>query len=105
MAANKAEDQKPLKLEEKQLLTPPKISVPKINVETSKKMTSNGSPRLQRALTKPASARWNCLCSPTTHAGSFRCRFHRTPGMVRGGSVGSNLSELAAKSHSIRDLI
>ncbi|MCL7027297.1 hypothetical protein MKW94_004005 [Papaver nudicaule] len=22
-------------------------------------------------------AKINCLCSPTTHAGSFRCRFHR----------------------------
>ncbi|KAG5520784.1 hypothetical protein RHGRI_033382 [Rhododendron griersonianum] len=21
----------------------------------------------------------NCLCSPTTHAGSFRCRLHRVP--------------------------
>ncbi|KAL3501129.1 hypothetical protein ACH5RR_035578 [Cinchona calisaya] len=21
----------------------------------------------------------NCLCSPTTHAGSFRCRLHRSP--------------------------
>ncbi|KAB2616784.1 hypothetical protein D8674_023372 [Pyrus ussuriensis x Pyrus communis] len=27
----------------------------------------------------PKSSRWkNCLCSPTTHAGSFRCRRHRT---------------------------
>ncbi|OWM81385.1 hypothetical protein CDL15_Pgr007423 [Punica granatum] len=45
------------------------------------------------------SARWkNCLCSPTTHAGSFRCRFHRNSSMLRGGSVGSNLSDLATKS-------
>ncbi|CAN6559079.1 unnamed protein product [Malus baccata var. baccata] len=49
----------------------------------------------------PKSSRWkNCLCSPTTHAGSFRCRHHRTSsiglGLNRvGASVGSNLSELA----------
>ncbi|CAI9785133.1 unnamed protein product [Fraxinus pennsylvanica] len=24
-------------------------------------------------------SRNNCLCSPTTHAGSFRCRLHRSP--------------------------
>lgn len=45
------------------------------------------------------SPRWrNCLCSPTTHAGSFRCRFHRSSDMPRRGSVGSNLLDLAAKS-------
>ncbi|KAI3720348.1 hypothetical protein L6452_21264 [Arctium lappa] len=25
----------------------------------------------------------NCLCSPTTHAGSFRCRLHRTPSGIQ----------------------
>ncbi|KAM7252255.1 hypothetical protein ACFE04_024138 [Oxalis oulophora] len=48
--------------------------------------------------------RFNCLCSPTTHVGSFRCRHHRGLGglgMTRGGSVGSNLSMLAAKSGHI----
>ncbi|KAL9688935.1 hypothetical protein QQ045_033362 [Rhodiola kirilowii] len=25
----------------------------------------------------------SCLCSPTTHAGSFRCRMHRSPSMNR----------------------
>ncbi|KAE9598560.1 hypothetical protein Lalb_Chr15g0082301 [Lupinus albus] len=54
---------------------------------------------------KSASVRMDCLCSPTTHAGSFRCRHHRagTGGMHRGGSVGSNLLELAAKASSISD--
>ncbi|KAK4278267.1 hypothetical protein QN277_016133 [Acacia crassicarpa] len=44
--------------------------------------------------------KWSCLCSPTTHAGSFRCRHHRASSamMVRGKSVGSNLNELASKS-------
>lgn len=31
-----------------------------------------------------------CLCSPTTHAGSFRCRLHR-------GSVGAGLHEMGGK--------
>lgn len=34
----------------------------------------------------------SCLCAPTTHVGSFRCRRHRN-----NASVGSNLSELANK--------
>ncbi|XP_051198265.1 uncharacterized protein [Lolium perenne] len=31
-----------------------------------------------------------CLCSPTTHAGSFRCRLHR-------GIVGAGLHEMGKK--------
>ncbi|KAL2344397.1 hypothetical protein Fmac_005682 [Flemingia macrophylla] len=31
----------------------------------------------------------NCLCSPTTHAGSFRCRLHRTPSLQRTKSMES----------------
>ncbi|PIN10766.1 hypothetical protein CDL12_16643 [Handroanthus impetiginosus] len=27
---------------------------------------------------KEVSPRGQCLCSPTTHQGSFRCRFHRS---------------------------
>ncbi|KAJ8629778.1 hypothetical protein MRB53_023101 [Persea americana] len=43
----------------------------------------------------------NCLCAPTTHAGSFRCRQHRNPSLKRASkSVGSGLSNLAAKSAS-----
>lgn len=30
----------------------------------------------------------NCLCSPTTHAGSFRCRLHRS--LQKQWSIGSN---------------
>ncbi|KAJ9169465.1 hypothetical protein P3X46_017660 [Hevea brasiliensis] len=32
----------------------------------------------QRSATKN-----NCLCSPTSHAGSFRCRLHRAPNLQR----------------------
>ncbi|ERN13818.1 hypothetical protein AMTR_s00049p00216010 [Amborella trichopoda] len=34
-----------------------------------------GTPTLNRQ----GSGKMNCLCSPTTHAGSFRCRHHRNP--------------------------
>lgn len=34
-----------------------------------------GGLQRQSSITKAT----NCLCSPTTHAGSFRCRLHRTP--------------------------
>ncbi|KAG2333198.1 hypothetical protein Bca52824_004378 [Brassica carinata] len=38
--------------------------------------------------------RQNCLCSPTTHAGSFRCRHHRFGSLTRAGSLGSNFTVL-----------
>lgn len=45
----------------------------------------------------PASPR-ACLCSPTVHAGSFRCRLHRGIGVGGGGgSVGSGLHEMSKK--------
>ncbi|MQM12284.1 hypothetical protein Taro_045201 [Colocasia esculenta] len=50
----------------------------------------------RRDLTKQLSQKMNCLCSPTTHVGSFRCRHHRGSNFMRGSaSVGSGLSEYA----------
>ncbi|XP_010487072.1 PREDICTED: uncharacterized protein LOC104765098 [Camelina sativa] len=52
---------------------------------------------------KSSSVRQNCLCAPTTHPGSFRCRYHRRNaglGMSRGISVPSNLSMLVGDSNS-----
>ncbi|KAM1472677.1 hypothetical protein ACFX2I_028897 [Malus domestica] len=75
------------------------LTIPEFSLEDLKKHTHMlVSPTSQDTL---KSSRWkNCLCSPTTHPGSFRCRQHRTSsiglGLNRvGGSVGSNLSELA----------
>ncbi|CAK7324465.1 unnamed protein product [Dovyalis caffra] len=107
--SNNVGEEKASKIDAKQSVTT-EILLPTIDMEALKKNSplhdSGNSPRLQRALTKPRSTeRWNCLCSPTTHAGSFRCRFHRSSGMIRGGSIGSNLSELAAKSRTISDLV
>ncbi|CAG7910141.1 unnamed protein product, partial [Brassica rapa] len=46
----------------------------------------------------------NCLCSPTTHAGSFRCRHHRADSLTRVGSIGSNLAVLlSSKSGRFSD--
>ncbi|XP_015894501.1 uncharacterized protein LOC107428479 [Ziziphus jujuba] len=38
---------------------------------------------------QPSVSKNNCLCSPTTHAGSFRCRLHRTPSLQRTKSMDS----------------
>ncbi|KAJ7963573.1 putative Serine-rich protein-related [Quillaja saponaria] len=78
-----------------------KINIPDFDLDELKKHSHLVSPRTptsQTIVTKSSSARFNCLCSPTTHVGSFRCRHHRNSALHRGGSVGSNLSELAGKS-------
>ncbi|KAI3452671.1 hypothetical protein Pfo_009335 [Paulownia fortunei] len=47
-------------------------------------MISAGGLARQGSITKH-----NCLCSPTTHAGSFRCRLHRSPSLQRTKSIDS----------------
>ncbi|CAK9170213.1 unnamed protein product, partial [Ilex paraguariensis] len=79
----------------------PKIIASQICLETVKKSSGlpSSMPSSPIALTKTTSVRYNCLCSPTTHAGSFRCRYHRSASLTRSSiSVGSKLSELAGKS-------
>ncbi|KAJ7543868.1 hypothetical protein O6H91_09G063800 [Diphasiastrum complanatum] len=34
---------------------------------------------VQEEMSSSSATKRTCLCAPTTHAGSFRCRFHRTP--------------------------
>ncbi|XWS22654.1 hypothetical protein CRYUN_Cryun29cG0054900 [Craigia yunnanensis] len=43
---------------------------------------------------QPSVTKINCLCSPTTHAGSFRCRLHRAPSFQRTKSIDSQSSSL-----------
>ena len=94
-------EQKPLKINIKQMDR--KIKMAEFSLEDLKHSHLLVSPTSQGSLGKQ-SARWkNCLCSPTTHPGSFRCRHHRNSSLPRGGSVGSNLSALAAKSGPISD--
>ncbi|RZB99220.1 hypothetical protein D0Y65_021914 [Glycine soja] len=57
-----------------------------------------GGGGLQR---QPSMTKSNCLCSPTTHAGSFRCRLHRAPSLQRTKSMESeSLRDQASTVHS-----
>jgi len=88
---------------------PPKImlsKLPELDVETLKKnshMLVSPTSSSQTLTRKRSPGRMNCLCSPTTHVGSFRCRHHRSSQMRRGKSVGSNLAELGSKAGPISD--
>ncbi|CAI9772589.1 unnamed protein product [Fraxinus pennsylvanica] len=80
-----------------------KIVVPELCLDAWKN-DIHSTPSSPVTLRKTSSVRHNCLCSPTTHTGSFRCRYHRNHGLTRGSiSVGSKLSELAGKSTEICD--
>ncbi|KGN44385.1 hypothetical protein Csa_015645 [Cucumis sativus] len=81
-----------------------KMAFTDLNLEDLKqnpRILVSPSPPSSIAARTPSSAKANCLCSPTTHIGSFRCRHHRHSGMIRGGSVGSNLSDLTRKPTEI----
>ncbi|KAF8026420.1 hypothetical protein BT93_F3027 [Corymbia citriodora subsp. variegata] len=85
-----------------------KLSVPKIDLEEiGKHSPFNLSPRTTKAAgTGKSNCKSNCLCSPTTHVGSFRCRFHRSSSSLsRGSSVSMNLSELGSKSGPLGDSV
>ncbi|CAJ1963816.1 unnamed protein product [Sphenostylis stenocarpa] len=86
---------------------PPRVmlnKLPELDVETLKKNSHMlVSPTSQTTTKKTPHGRMNCLCSPTTHVGSFRCRHHRSSDMRRGKSVGSNLAELGSKVGPISD--
>ncbi|KAH7843512.1 hypothetical protein Vadar_017496 [Vaccinium darrowii] len=84
-----------------------KIVVPKINLEEVKNTTlvSTSSPSSPTTLRKASSVKYNCLCSPTTHAGSFRCRYHRNSGITRSSiSVGAKLSELGSVGSDLSEI-
>jgi hypothetical protein len=49
---------------------------------------------------QPSAAKSNCLCSPTTHAGSFRCRLHRSPSLQRTRSMDSKANTTTADAAS-----
>ncbi|KAK8620568.1 hypothetical protein V6N13_067040 [Hibiscus sabdariffa] len=63
-----------------------KLSFGEVNLEEMDRhrtLYANATPRAAAAGGRPSGSKLNCLCSPTTHAGSFRCRYHRA-GMPRG---------------------
>ncbi|KAF1001562.1 hypothetical protein AG4045_002718 [Apium graveolens] len=73
----------------------PKMVLSQLNVP--QKNTFNSS-QPTSPVTKAAGVKYNCLCSPTTHAGSFRCRHHRNSMSRSSKSVGSKLNELAGNT-------
>ncbi|CAK9175984.1 unnamed protein product [Ilex paraguariensis] len=62
----------------------------KVEIPSEAEITSPTSGAVGSGLARQGSiAKNNCLCSPTTHAGSFRCRLHRTPTLHRTKSIDS----------------
>ncbi|KAA8529637.1 hypothetical protein F0562_034263 [Nyssa sinensis] len=62
----------------------------KVEIPSETEMTSPTSGPGASGLARQGSiAKSNCLCSPTTHAGSFRCRLHRAPSLQRTKSIDS----------------
>ncbi|KAG6406972.1 hypothetical protein SASPL_129952 [Salvia splendens] len=73
----------------------PMIAMPNRSISAMKTMPRASSVPTTPVQEKANSLRSNCLCSPTTHAGSFRCRNHRNANLPRSSiSVGAKLSEL-----------
>ncbi|CAA2974700.1 Hypothetical predicted protein [Olea europaea subsp. europaea] len=61
-----------------------KVEITQVVLPTSGSTMNTGGLARQGSITKI-----NCLCSPTTHAGSFRCRLHRSPSLQRTKSIDS----------------
>ncbi|KAF8783878.1 hypothetical protein HU200_000323 [Digitaria exilis] len=56
--------------------------------------SSPSPPPCSKAAATPASR--YCLCAPTTHPGSFRCRLHRSPADADSSSAAADQEEAAA---------
>ncbi|CAK7332555.1 unnamed protein product [Dovyalis caffra] len=62
----------------------------KVEIPSESESMSNGGTKFTSGLQRQTSAtKSNCLCSPTSHAGSFRCRLHRAPSLQRNKSIES----------------
>ncbi|XP_073110914.1 uncharacterized protein [Elaeis guineensis] len=62
-------------------------------------------PNTSSSTSKPQTPSRSCLCSPTTHPGSFRCKLHRGARKHSGAHSGSAESKGAAKARSMRALL
>ncbi|WOH03097.1 hypothetical protein DCAR_0522489 [Daucus carota subsp. sativus] len=80
----------------------PSISVSNLRGEPLRNSSQLASQTKPRGEQKPASIKPNCLCSPTNHPGSFRCRIHRNSLARTSMSVGSKLSMLADKPGALQ---
>lgn len=56
---------------------------------TKLQMTPTSGSAMPQLTRQPSVTKNNCLCSPTSHAGSFRCRLHRAPSLQRTKSIDS----------------
>ncbi|MFS7995303.1 hypothetical protein Hanom_Chr12g01116401 [Helianthus anomalus] len=63
-----------------------KINAAHLKIEMQELSLEDDTPSSPR---KSSATKITCMCAPTNHPGSFRCRHHRNS-----ASVGSNLSEL-----------
>ncbi|KAJ6903886.1 hypothetical protein NC651_021147 [Populus alba x Populus x berolinensis] len=64
--------------------------VMKVDIPSETERMSSGGTKFTSGLQRQSSAaKSNCLCSPTSHAGSFRCRLHRAPSLQRTKSIDS----------------
>ncbi|KAJ7969624.1 Peroxiredoxins prx-1 prx-2 prx-3 [Quillaja saponaria] len=66
----------------------------KLTVSTWTKSPRSGGAEGEAVSNSPKGMQ--CLCSPTTHQGSFRCRFHRTKGsawLKRSSSMPTNANK------------
>ncbi|KAF5746557.1 hypothetical protein HS088_TW06G00728 [Tripterygium wilfordii] len=78
-------------MESEQVLAKKEMKV-EIPSESDTKVTQTYS-----GLTRqPSVPKTNCLCSPTSHAGSFRCRLHRAPTLQRTKSTGAAAKEASS---------
>ncbi|KAK9113622.1 hypothetical protein Syun_020419 [Stephania yunnanensis] len=75
---------------EKETVFPKAITVeipPKTVIEADGDATS--TPPKTGLVRQTSGIKTNCLCAPTMHAGSFRCRLHRGPSLQRTKSIDS----------------
>ncbi|CAL0312472.1 unnamed protein product [Lupinus luteus] len=63
------------------------------------KLTVTTSPKSDGGVT--SLPKGHCLCSPTTHEGSFRCRLHRSSGTGTGTGSSSTQPPWMKRSKSI----
>ncbi|KAJ6890168.1 hypothetical protein NC651_023847 [Populus alba x Populus x berolinensis] len=62
----------------------------KVEIPSETETMSSGGTKFTSGFQRQTSAsKINCLCSPTSHAGSFRCRLHRSPSLQRTKSIDS----------------
>ncbi|XVE85166.1 hypothetical protein DITRI_Ditri17bG0069700 [Diplodiscus trichospermus] len=75
-----------------------KVEIPSKTELISGGVDSNAAPASRQGVSglnrQPSVTKTNCLCSPTTHAGSFRCRLHRAPSLQRTNSIDSQSASL-----------